>query len=834
MAVVRHLTPEEMLQEAMTLPPSSVVEGRRVPLLDVLGQVTNRAKRVEIAHAYWQLARKLGEYRFCWEESQRIQAIGLHRLDANLLTSAQQAADRELTAAELALLQAQYRLAEVADLDSSGKLPLPGDGFHLGTYNTHFEQIFVNRSSPGQTRLIHRTLPLQHRVIDVRTEAVHAVQDALAEVVRSYGVQQVDAADVLAALHEITVQRRAWISAVARYNHSIADYALAIAGPETTGRDLVSILIKLSEAEPRRVQDKSAGLSSEPSPTLTRDTRPELPKDPGSVADVAVRPGVPTLAPPRKEMAGDARPGLPTPAPVRKQVAADAAARPEVPTLAPAWKDVAAETESSADAPARPGVPTLAPPRKEVAGDARPGLPTPAPLRKELAADAAARPEVPTLAPAWKDVATEPESSADAPARPGLPTPAPAREEVAADAPSQGLPPVPIDPLKRADLSVAPATADVPVAEDGGVAADSSVKAAVADVSVPEPATQTMSESERQDQPESKNEEPAEPSVARAENGRGVSAEGQATGAETPTLRSRDFAIQTHPMVAVDESEAAPRERTVYRQPSGSAAEQLEWPQANLIGLSAGVQAKRLTAILHGDASAICPEAEAIDLEACLDRVEGRERRSVIEAYWEASLRVAEYQVHRGRVAFLAELGKAVTLGTAGTTDARARLKAAQLDAKASLLEAENRLLDAQYELTKRCGRSLEGPWLVPKTLPHAGDYRLHFESQPQQMAESWTLKRLAAIVPALNRSLKDRAAAAIKADALRTEAVRSYQGKTVPFDRVLSAVDQQAEECLEFLNVLATYNQSIADYVTVVVPETLPEEQLVATLVVR
>ena len=167
MAVVRHLTPEKMLEEAMTLPPSSVVAGRRVTLVDVLGQVTSRAKRVEIAHAYWQLARKLGEYRFCWEESQQIQAIGLHRLDANLLASAQQAADRELTAAELALLQSQYHLAEVADLDSSGKLPLPGDSFHLGTYNTHFEKIFVNRSSPGQTRLIHRTLPLQHRVIDV-------------------------------------------------------------------------------------------------------------------------------------------------------------------------------------------------------------------------------------------------------------------------------------------------------------------------------------------------------------------------------------------------------------------------------------------------------------------------------------------------------------------------------------------------------------------------------------------------------------------------------------------------------------------------------------------
>ena len=192
----------------------------------------------------------------------------------------------------------------------------------------------------------------------------------------------------------------------------------------------------------------------------------------------------------------------------------------------------------------------------------------------------------------------------------------------------------------------------MPVAE-GGVAADPSVKAAVADVSVPDPASQTTSEPEGQDRPGIEEEKPLEPSLAQAGDGRGGSSEAPAAGAEAPSLRARDLAVQTHPMVAVDESETAPRKRTVYRQPIGSAAGHLALPQSNLVGLSAGIQAKRLTAILHGEASVICPEAEAIDLEACLDLVEGRERRSVIEAYWEASLRVAEYQVHRARVAFL-------------------------------------------------------------------------------------------------------------------------------------------------------------------------------------
>ena len=778
---VQNLTPQEMLQQAMTVPPNSVVAGRNVTLLDVLGNVTDRSKRIAITHAYWHLARKLGEYRFCWEESRQIQATRLASVDSNLLAPAQQAADRELTAAELALIQAQYHLAEVAGLDSSGRLPLPADNFHLGTYSTHFDKIFANSSPPGRTRLLHRTLPLQHQVTTVRTEAVHAAQDAFQEIARSYQAGQVDAGDVLNAMRQITAQKRAWITAIARYNDSIADYALAIAGPETTGRDLVSILIKLSKAEPRSAQQKQADLSDAASPTLGRDS------------GIAAKPGVPTLAPSREEMAA------------RRAVndantsAANSLQKPELATT------FAEDTTADTQADAIPAMPTLAPPRNETA----------------------------------------------------------------AAGTSQGVPPVPVDSPDTADLSVTPAIADVPETTAAGPLTDPAVKPAAAEVSV---ADQTPPSTSTEDQEASEENHPkaAEPTLAQSEETREETADVPAantqTGLETDTAKAEPtaaapvapeaseeemasqsqetaaeslttggLAVQSRPMVTVVEPAGPPRERTVFRQPTQpTVTGQMAWPQANLVGLSEAVQAKKLTAILHGEISQLCPDAQPVDLETCLDSVAGDKRRSVIEAYWEASLRVAEYQVCRARAAFLSELGSAVTLGALGTPDARARLKAAQLDAKANLLEAQSQLLDAQHELTKRCGRPVEEPWLVPKTLPHAGDYRLHLESQPRAIAESWPLKRLAAIIPALNQSLKDRAAAVIKADALRTQALVAYQNRTAPFDRVLSAVDLQATECLEFLNVLATYNQSIADYVTVVVPETLPEEQLVATLVVR
>ena len=739
-AAVQHLTPEEMLKQAMTLPPNSVVAGRRVTLLDVLGQVSDRAKRLEITHAYWQLVRQLGEYHFCWEESRQLESIGLGTIDANLLSSAQQAADRELTAAELSLIQAQYRLAEVAELDSSGQLPLPADLPHINTYTTHFEKIFEDRTPPGKTRLIHRTMPLQHQLIGVRTEAVHASQDALKEVVRSYSAGQVDAADALTALHDVTGQRRAWINAVANYNHSIADYALAIAGPETKGRDLVSILIKLSKAEPQRAPDSRAQIPSR-SPTLARKAGGETFQAPAEEDTTSTRPGVPTLAPPRKTVASeDASQGIP-PVPVDSVPQNDLSATP-----ASAESSPVQQTDRTVDPAVKPAV-AEAPATNQ---------PTPAvPESRE--------PE-------------QPEAVAE---KVGEPTRAPTTQTQE----SEGA------------TSVA------------GVDSNSEIA-----------------------QPDSEAAETASPAPKAPE--RSVASETADRAGASPA--TGDMAVQTRPMVPIEDPAVEPRSHTVNRQLTPSVPGQTASLHASLVGLTPGVQAKRLTALLHGGVRTIVPDAEAVDLEACLDGVSGGNRRSVIEAYWEASLRVAEYQVYRTRVAFLAELGKAVTLGAVGTPDAVARLKRAQLDAKANLLEAEARLLDARYELTKRCGRSLDGPWLVPATLPHAGDYRLHLESMPRQLAESWTLKELAAIIPALNSSLKARAAAVIEADSRRMQAMNAYGAGQARFSHVLSAVDQQAEECLEFLNVLATYNQSIAEYVTVVVPETLPKEQLVATLVVR
>ncbi len=659
---IPRVTVQQLLEQAMTLPAGTAVAGRSVTLLDVLGKVRDRSKRLQIAHAYWQLAGLVGEYRFCWGQSQTLQSISLSAIDARLLELAQQAADREVASVELAVLTAQYALAEAAGLDgaSPSQLPLPKDRPHVGSYDTYYEQIFANGTSPGQTLLLHRTLPLQHQVIGVRVDAVQAANEAWQAVAQSYQAGQVDAGDLLAALHEITVQQRAWMSAVTRYNHSIADYALEIAGPETEGRQLVGILIKLSQTGPQLPAGSRGGSSS------------------------GVGPG------PAEEASGDARPAAPT------------------------------------DAAASPGEPTLAPRRDAL--------------------------------------------------------------DLASDSPG----PISSDGSAVEKGVVSPATAGTPEETVAGADANQAAAAEVAEVA----------------------SSAAKPAAA-------------ASGAA-------NLVVQSRPMVAVEEPEAEPRVQTVFRQPAVSAAKGTSRWYADLVGLPTAVQAKRLTGDLLALRQVAGPAAEAVDLEACLDGVPGARRQAVIEAYWEATHRLGEWEIYRRHGDILDSLVEAVTLGAAATVDAQARLKAAKIDAKADLLDAETRLLAAEYQLTKSCGRPLTGSWLAPKTLPHAGDIDLRLQLQPLQIVQSWPMKRLATWIPTLNRSLKDRALAVVAADGRRVEAVLAFQTRAIGFDSVLTAVDEQTQESLEFLNVLAAYNQSIAEYVTAVAPESLPQQQLVAALVVR
>ena len=254
-----------------------------------------------------------------------------------------------------------------------------------------------------------------------------------------------------------------------------------------------------------------------------------------------------------------------------------------------------------------------------------------------------------------------------------------------------------------------------------------------------------------------------------------------------------------------------------------------------LVDATPAVRAKQLTLALHWNRTLSTQAGEPVKLEPCLRGIQASDRREVIDAYWLARQRAAEYQALADQTQLLDQLvstalARRTELGGAA---AMLRLQAARVAVAAELLSAQRELLAAQFELTRRAGRPLDTAWLVPDTVPHSGTYLLRLDAQRRDLVESWHLRRLAATVPAWTADLQNRATAVVQADAARSATAAVYQAGSGTLDRVLDLTGQQIEETFAFLATLTGYNRAIADYAISVLPSSIPAEQLVETLVV-
>jgi hypothetical protein len=225
---------------------------------------------------------------------------------------------------------------------------------------------------------------------------------------------------------------------------------------------------------------------------------------------------------------------------------------------------------------------------------------------------------------------------------------------------------------------------------------------------------------------------------------------------------------------------------------------------------------------------------EAISLRDSLAGLPASLRRQVLDAYWLARQLAAECQAletQQGQFAQLVPIAMERGSRPGGAVEGL-RLRAASLAAEADLCQCRARLLEVQFELTRLVGRPLAKDWLLPITPPHAGPYLLKLEAQPRQVAESRPVQRLATVIPALSESLQQRATAVVQSDGARAATTAAYQTGTRPVDQLLPCIQQQTMETLSLLETCTAYNRAIADYVLTVVPEAIPAEQLVETLV--
>ncbi len=297
-----------------------------------------------------------------------------------------------------------------------------------------------------------------------------------------------------------------------------------------------------------------------------------------------------------------------------------------------------------------------------------------------------------------------------------------------------------------------------------------------------------------------------------------------ADAAET-SAEDRPATADTAQQPAADEASLEPIEETWTSKRQTTALPTARLYEA-LVNVSPAARAKQLATALYWSQSLPGSAGEPIELRDCLRNVPESNRRAVVEAYWTAARRAAEYQVLAAERDLLDGLaGAAAQPGAA--------LDAARQDVRARLLEAEAALVESQFELARRAGRTQDAKGLLPTTTPHAGPYALKLEAQPREVAESWPIKRLAAAIPGLAENLNTRASTVVELDGLRAQTAADYQAGRASLTDVLDAIQRQSSETIAAIGTLTEYNLAIAEYVARVIPAGTTNDRLVGSLVV-
>jgi hypothetical protein len=257
---------------------------------------------------------------------------------------------------------------------------------------------------------------------------------------------------------------------------------------------------------------------------------------------------------------------------------------------------------------------------------------------------------------------------------------------------------------------------------------------------------------------------------------------------------------------------------------------------AGLTTASPGTRTKQLAASIYSDQGTSHATGRSIALVECLFRNANSDRLTTIRAYWLLSQRQAGYRILLAQKETLGAIEQTVIEHRSDPTGPAdmLRLQSAKLATEAAIFQAQAALIEAQYALALRIGTVAEAAWPLASTPPHSGSYLLKLDSQPRGLAQSWPVRRLAAVIPRLGETVQGLAAAVVEADAAQAAATENYRMGRGGIDAVLEGVQGQIEETCALLSCLTDYNDAIAEYSLTVLPATYPADKLAASLVVK
>ena len=283
--------------------------------------------------------------------------------------------------------------------------------------------------------------------------------------------------------------------------------------------------------------------------------------------------------------------------------------------------------------------------------------------------------------------------------------------------------------------------------------------------------------------------------------------------------------------------EKTPAKRSVNKPPLGARGE-LKFPSgknrpaglyAGLANVSASDRASRLTNILHRDLPAdnlpaanlptdVGRRIELADYLALGNNLSlGNNRPLMIEAFWLARQRAAEYQALAQQARLLDELRFNSSPHPMAVRPTAARLAAMRLATDAEMVDAHIRLIQSQYRLTDLVGKTFESPWLLAATTPRSTPY----DAVADMTTRTWETRRLRAVIPSMHDTLCRRATAVVEADTARAAATIGLQTTTAgqmpgaAENLVLDCTIRQTEETMSLLASLTDYNNAIARHAT-------------------
>ena len=250
----------QLVADCFHLPPKELLSGRPATLLEAVSRASDRQQQLQIVRAYWQTARATANLCLCAAHQALLEQLRVGPSDAVLLESARASAAAMTSQARVAAIAAQYELASLMRSPANAPLPVAADAPHAGDYRTHFAEIFATRAAPEKAKRTNATIPLRRQAMQHQAAAMLAADRLLAALLDPRTIPQPGLADLLDGLNESLRQRQALAEAVVLYNLDIAEYALAVAGPEVTPQVLVTMLIRSRAAGPSAMDESQSGV----------------------------------------------------------------------------------------------------------------------------------------------------------------------------------------------------------------------------------------------------------------------------------------------------------------------------------------------------------------------------------------------------------------------------------------------------------------------------------------------------------------------------------------------------------------------------------------------